>query len=196
MTFKHVMLVKKDDTLILFGNPQEKPKNTPEECGEYNYGTIFHQWLIGSVQIEINPTDLEKVVNLSQYNYIGNLGNLHSNWYVDIETGIELDVTAIELKPVFKAFPKKGDKTSWLGFLKSKIKKPKKEYKEQTFTLTKEQMETFEKWRAKKNKLIRKSGELPNNSYTFCFTPTGIGTNETIKCTDGTQIDLTDYDTW
>jgi hypothetical protein len=68
--------------------------------------------------------------------------------------------------------------------------------KEMTFTLTKEQMDRFDEWRAKKNAKIRKKGGFPNNTYTYCFTPTGIGTAEVIKCSDGTEIDLTDYSNW
>ena len=65
-----------------------------------------------------------------------------------------------------------------------------------TFTLDPDEIEKFDKWRAKKNAKIRKKGELPNNIYTYCFTPTGIGTGVVIKCSDGTELDVTDYSNW
>jgi len=71
------------------------------------------------------------------------------------------------------------------------------EYQDRTFTLTAEQMKKFDKWRKAKNK---KNGEVYvgaiGGAYTFCFTPTGLGTIETVKCADGTELDLTDMDNW
>lgn len=65
-----------------------------------------------------------------------------------------------------------------------------------TFEISPEQIEVFDKWRKEKNDKIRAKGELPNNCYTYSFTPTGIGTGLTISCSDGTKIDLTEYDKW
>lgn len=69
------------------------------------------------------------------------------------------------------------------------------ELDERSFTLTKEQMTKFNKWRKEKN--------LPNDycgmvggCFSFVFTPTSIGCIEVIKCADGTELDLTDYDNW
>lgn len=79
----------------------------------------------------------------------------------------------------------------------SKKDKSESEYQDRTFTLTAEQMKKFDKWRKKKNK---KNGEVYvgaiGGAYTFCFTPTGIGTAEKVTCADGTELDLTDLDTW
>jgi hypothetical protein len=62
--------------------------------------------------------------------------------------------------------------------------------KGKTFTLTEEQMEKFNEWRKSKDlKQVAIGG-----AYTFCFTPTGIGIFETVKCIDGTELDLTEYD--
>lgn len=71
-----------------------------------------------------------------------------------------------------------------------------KPQKAKVFTFTSEQMTKAEAWRLKKNKKIRDGGELPNNTYTYCFTSTGIGTCEVIKCSDGTELDVTDVDNW
>lgn len=71
------------------------------------------------------------------------------------------------------------------------------ELDERSFTLSKEQMTKFNKWRKAKNK---KNGEVYvgaiGGAYTFCFTPTGIGTIEKVICADGTELDLTDIDNW
>jgi len=73
----------------------------------------------------------------------------------------------------------------------------KKVYEPKTFTLTAEQVEKFEKWVENKNK---KDGEVyvgaVGGAYTFCFTPTGIGTIEEVRCADGTSLDLSEFDTW
>jgi hypothetical protein len=65
------------------------------------------------------------------------------------------------------------------------------EYTETRFTLSPEQMEKFEKWRKEKGEVY--VGAI-GGAYTFCFTPTGLGTIEVVKCADGTELDLTDYD--
>lgn len=74
---------------------------------------------------------------------------------------------------------------------------PKKVYKEMVFTLTPKQVEKYEKWLEKKNK---KSGEVYvgaiGGAYSFVFIPTGLGTIEKVVCTDGSELDLTDSDSW
>ena len=61
--------------------------------------------------------------------------------------------------------------------------------KEQTFTISPEQMEKFNEW--------HKSKTLPQTAiggaYTFCFTPTGLGDFVEVRCSDGTSLMLTDY---
>lgn len=69
-------------------------------------------------------------------------------------------------------------------------------YTKLDFTMEPEQVKAFEKWRKAKNDKIRKGGESPNNCYTYSFTPTGIGTGVEVSCSDGTKIDLTDYEKW
>ena len=77
------------------------------------------------------------------------------------------------------------------------IDKKEKEYKDRTFTLTAKQIEKFDKWRIEKNQT---EGQVDvgaiGGAYTFCFTPTGLGVMEVVKCADGTQLDLTDVDSW
>jgi hypothetical protein len=66
------------------------------------------------------------------------------------------------------------------------------EYKEKNFNLDASQVKKFEIWRKRKN---RKKGEVyvgaVGGAYTFCFTPTGIGTIAKVKCADGTELDIT-----
>ena len=73
----------------------------------------------------------------------------------------------------------------------------KKVYTPITFTLSAKQVEKFEKWRKKKNKKNCETYDgVVGGSYTFCFTPTGIGTIDCVKCTDGEELDLTDFNNW
>ena len=64
------------------------------------------------------------------------------------------------------------------------------------FELTDEQEAKFQAWRKKKNK--KNKGEVyvgaVGGAYTFCFTPTGIGTLVVVKCADETELDLTEYE--
>jgi hypothetical protein len=61
------------------------------------------------------------------------------------------------------------------------------------FQLNEDEIAKFKEWK----KLLKK---LPpaaiGGSYTFCFTPTGVGTSVTVVRIDGQKIDLTDYDKW
>ena len=41
----------------------------------------------------------------------------------------------------------------------------------------------------------RKVGAI-GGAYTYCFTPTGIGTVTKIQCSCGDNLDLTDYSLW
>ena len=63
------------------------------------------------------------------------------------------------------------------------------------FKLTKEQEAKFETWHKEKGDMIDKVGAA-GGAYTFCFTHTGLGIIETVKCVDGTELDLTDWDNW
>lgn len=67
-------------------------------------------------------------------------------------------------------------------------------YTKLDFTMQPEQVKKFEAWREAKNNKLRREGELPNNCYTYSFTPTGIGLGVEVSCTDGTKIDLTEYE--
>ena len=69
--------------------------------------------------------------------------------------------------------------------------KVKTTYNPMTFTLSSEQVKKYQKWRKKKN------GEVNvGSAYSFCFTPSGIGMIECVKCSDGTELDLTDFEKW
>ena len=63
---------------------------------------------------------------------------------------------------------------------------------ERTFRFTKEQMIKFDAWRESKKNTLPPS--TVGGAYTFCFTPSGIGETQVVKCVDGTELDLTDYD--
>ena len=58
-----------------------------------------------------------------------------------------------------------------------------------TFTLTAEQEQKFNEWRKNKKKTLTPA--TIGGAYTFCFNPTGVGTFITVKCADGTELDLT-----
>ena len=62
-----------------------------------------------------------------------------------------------------------------------------------TYELTKKQVDLFEKWRKEKGDLIDLVGAV-GGAYSFCFTPTGIGTLIKVTCADGTELDLTEWE--
>jgi hypothetical protein len=57
------------------------------------------------------------------------------------------------------------------------------------FELTEAQVQKFNQWRSTKPEIY--VGAI-GGAYTFEFTPTGIGMVVTVKCADGTELDLTD----
>jgi hypothetical protein len=65
---------------------------------------------------------------------------------------------------------------------------------ERTFRFTKAQMEKFDAWRESKKDSLPPS--TVGGAYTFCFTPSSIGEAQFVKCVDGTELDLTDYENW
>jgi hypothetical protein len=72
-----------------------------------------------------------------------------------------------------------------------------KVYEDRTFILTAKQVERFDKWRKEKKE---KEGEVYvgaiGGAYTICFTPTGLGDIVSITCSDGSRLELTDFDSW
>lgn len=67
------------------------------------------------------------------------------------------------------------------------------EYKEQIFKLYPNQVKKYKEWRKNKEEVY--VGAI-GGAYTICFTPTGLGDIVVVKCADGTEIDLTDYELW
>lgn len=61
-----------------------------------------------------------------------------------------------------------------------------------TFELSDEQEKKFNEWREAKGKEVYVGAV--GGAYDFCFTPTGIGTIVTVKCADGTELDLTEWE--
>lgn len=64
-----------------------------------------------------------------------------------------------------------------------------------TFDLNEKQVEKLNKWKEGKDRKLAK-GNFRKPDYEFCFSTSGIGWNVTVKCADGTVLDLTDYDGW
>ena len=60
-----------------------------------------------------------------------------------------------------------------------------------TFGLSKKEYDKYNAWRKSKGEVY--VGAI-GGAYEFCFIPTGIGTIVKVKCADGTELDLTDYD--
>jgi hypothetical protein len=71
------------------------------------------------------------------------------------------------------------------------------------FYLSKEEFEKAKSWmkahdlekHIEPGETRRYSGAI-GGAYTWCFTPTSLGTVCTIKCSCDANIDLTDYDSW
>lgn len=176
MKYKHIELIENGKGLTLLCNTEVKPKNNDD----------IAKWKEANKAILVHSSQIMQFIDLAQYNYIGNLGHLHSNWYEDIKTGIEIDKFMVEFigENIKYGFIKEPEIKAHSIMLMDTSKPGK------TFELTAEQMEKFEVWQ--KSKYDKHNMK----TYTFCFTPTGIGMNETIKCSDGTQLDLTNYETW
>jgi hypothetical protein len=67
------------------------------------------------------------------------------------------------------------------------------------FALTQGELDKAEAWikeHEQSHIVHRDSGSAIGGAYTWCFTPTSIGTVCNVKCTCGQKIDCTDYDLW
>jgi len=60
------------------------------------------------------------------------------------------------------------------------------------FDLSEEQEKKFDEWRKAKPEEVYVGAV--GGAYEFCFTPTGIGIIVVVKCADGTELDLTEYE--
>ncbi len=64
------------------------------------------------------------------------------------------------------------------------------------FELTQEQKDMVSVW-CKERYAKQQSTTTAGGRYTYCFTPTGIGTIAILQdCITKKEIDLTDYDNW
>jgi hypothetical protein len=63
-----------------------------------------------------------------------------------------------------------------------------------TFTMSDLEYQRFEEWRLKMKKKYSQSTD--GGTYTFMFTPTGIGADIVIKRSTGEEINVTDHDSW
>lgn len=61
---------------------------------------------------------------------------------------------------------------------------------ETIFRLSPSQVKEFKEW--SKDKVLPSTAI--GGAYTICFTPTSLGDFVEIRCTDGTVLNLTDYD--
>ena len=62
-----------------------------------------------------------------------------------------------------------------------------------TFELTDEQEKKYNEWRKSKGEIY--VGAI-GGAYEFCFIPTGLGDILKVKCVDGTELNLTDFNDW
>ena len=64
------------------------------------------------------------------------------------------------------------------------------------FDLNEKEEKAYIKFAEKKTKKWKKGkiGRAPR--FSFLFSPTGIGNNITIICSDGDEKDITDYESW
>lgn len=62
------------------------------------------------------------------------------------------------------------------------------------FTLSNEQYKKYVEWREVKEK--EPYCGAAGGCYSFIFIPTGLGTIVKVTCTDGTKLDLTEWDNW
>jgi hypothetical protein len=99
MNIKHALVINRDNEpmkvrVTEMEKPQYRATASEAECDEYkkNYDLwegSFEEYLI---------FDEEFFEDLSRYNYLGNLGNLHPDWYDDIRVGIEVKVDNIAIE--------------------------------------------------------------------------------------------------
>lgn len=63
------------------------------------------------------------------------------------------------------------------------------------FSLTQDQLHQATRWIKRHKCTIKEEGAI-GGKITYCFTPTGIGMAESIKCACGQEKNLADYESW
>jgi hypothetical protein len=64
------------------------------------------------------------------------------------------------------------------------------------FTMTEKEENSIELWKEVHDKKCKLKKKNRPRFYTYCFTPTGIGTAIKIQCSCGKGEDVTDVSTW
>jgi len=54
----------------------------------------------------------------------------------------------------------------------------------------------FNEWLEKHNKKCKLKKKNKPRSFTYCFTPLGMGTGIAVKCSCGKSIDITNVEDW
>lgn len=99
MNIKHAIVIKTDtEPMKVKVTEMEKPgyraTASEAECDEYKKN--YDLWEKSFVEYPV--FDEEYFEELSQYNYLGNLGHLHPDWYDDIKVGIEIKIDNIAIE--------------------------------------------------------------------------------------------------
>jgi hypothetical protein len=89
----------------------------------------------------------------------------------------------------------------YLSFVVSAIKMEKEEKGNNEiesigYAFTKKQIRRLSKWKKNNNLKFSDGGTVEGGAFTYCFTPTSIGTLVIVKHVFGKEIDLTDFNTF
>jgi hypothetical protein len=64
------------------------------------------------------------------------------------------------------------------------------------YAFTKKQIRQLNKWKKDNNLNFADGGSVVGGAFTYCFTPTSIGTLVVVKHVFGKEINLTDFSTF
>jgi hypothetical protein len=90
MIYKYIEVKKVDNDIVVITNEEPKPIDGAWYVRP-TYESVLKEWEGNNKTFK--PSDKKQkeiIIDISQYNYIGNLGHLHPNWDTDIELGIEI----------------------------------------------------------------------------------------------------------
>ena len=173
---KYIAIIKGPEHIIKGGMLIEKFDITDEDIAAY----FEHE--------DVDPVEFEDHA-ITYY-----MGDYTDDWEqksctVSFLTEDDFNTLYNEAEEVIKEEVKKDDPLEEWEDIEEEDEDDIENYK--TFGLSKKEYDKYNAWRKSKGEVY--VGAI-GGAYEFCFIPTGIGTMVKVKCADGTELDLTDYD--
>lgn len=128
MSYKYFEIKKINNEIIVIANEEKKPIDGAWYVRP-TYAVVLKEWESNHKTFEpFDKKEKEKLIDLSQVNYIGNLGHLHPSWDSDIELGISVPIERVTIEKKYNGTQKANETgvsyIEYAHFLDEKITYP------------------------------------------------------------------------